>query len=111
MASLAAQIIDQRINGIVERHADAFATELGLGAGDDPRRRSAAFTFLAARTVLDLTDDEALDCIVDGGDDFGVDALSFGEPEGGAVPVVLIQSKYRRRLDGPPLSRRTASPG
>ena len=100
MASLAAQIIDQRINGIVERHADAFAAELGLGAGDDPRRRSAAFTFLAARTVLDLTDDEALDCIVDGGDDFGVDALSFGEPEGGAIPVVLIQSKYRRRLDG-----------
>ena len=101
MASLAAQIIDQRLNGIVEGHADAFTAELGLGAGDEPRRRSAAFTFLVAKTVLDLTDDdEALDCIVDGGNDFGVDALSFGEPEGGAIPVVLIQSKYRRRLDG-----------
>ena len=99
MASLAAQIIDQRINGIVERQADSFAAELGLGA-DLQRRRSAAFTFLVARTVLDLTDDEALDCIVDGGNDFGVDALSFGEPEGGAISVVLIQSKYRRRLDG-----------
>ena len=59
MASLAAQIIDQRISGIVERQADSFSAELGLGA-DEQRRRSAAFTFLVARTVYDLTDDEAL---------------------------------------------------
>ena len=48
MASLAAQIIDQRINGIVERQADSFVAELGLGA--DEQRRSAAFTFLVARS-------------------------------------------------------------
>ena len=106
MASLAAQIIDQRINGIVERQADSFATELGLGA-DEHRRRSAAFTFLVARTVLleltngDLTDDEVLDGIVDGSSDFGVDALFFSdEPDNGAIPIVLIQGKYRRNLDG-----------
>ena len=39
MASLAAQIIDQRISGIVERQADSFSAELGLGA-DEQRRRS-----------------------------------------------------------------------
>ena len=106
MASLAAQIIDQRINGIVERQADSFATELGLGA-DEHRRRSAAFTFLVARTVLleltngDLTDDEVLDGIVDGSSDLGVDALFFSdEPDNGAIPIVLIQGKYRRNLDG-----------
>ena len=106
MASLAAQIIDQRISGIVERQADAFAAELGLGA-DEQRRRSAAFTFLVARTVLldltngDLTDDDVFDGIVDGGNDFGVDALYFSdEPDDGAIPIVLIQSKYRRNLDG-----------
>ena len=106
MASLAAQIIDQRINGIVERQADSFAAELGLGA-DERRRRSAAFTFLVARTVLlelangDLTDDEVLDGIVDGSSDFGVDALFFSdEPDNGAIPIVLIQGKYRRNLDG-----------
>ena len=106
MASLAAQIIDQRINGIVERQADSFAAELGLGA-DEQRRRSAAFTFLVARTVLleltngDLTDDEVLDGIVDGSSDFGVDALFFSdEPDNGAIPIVLIQGKYRRNLDG-----------
>ena len=106
MASLAAQIIDQRINGIVERQADSFAAELGLGA-DEQRRRSAAFTFLVARTVLleltngDLTDDEVLDGIVDGSSDFGVDAFFFSdEPDNGAIPIVLIQGKYRRNLDG-----------
>ena len=106
MASLAAQIIDQRINGIVERQADSFAAELGLGA-DEQRRRSAAFTFLVAKTVLleltngDLTDDEVLDGIVDGSSDFGVDALFFSdEPDNGAIPIVLIQGKYRRNLDG-----------
>ena len=107
MASLAAQIIDQRINGIVERQADSFAAELGLGADAQEQRRSTAFTFLVARTVLvdltngDLTDDDVLDGIVDGGNDFGVDALYFSdEPDDGAIPVVLIQSKYRRNLDG-----------
>ena len=107
MASLAAQIIDQRINGIVERQADSFAAELGLSADAQEQRRSAAFTFLVARTVLlemtngDLTDDEVLDGIVDGGNDFGVDALYFSdEPDDGAIPIVLIQSKYRRNLDG-----------
>ena len=99
MASLAAQIIDQRISGIVERQADAFAAELGLGA-DEQRRRSAAFTFLVARTVFDLTDDEALGSVVDGGNDFGVDALLYEEPDDGAISIVLIQSKYRRNLDG-----------
>ena len=107
MASLAAQIIDQRINGIVERQADSFAAELGLGADAQEQRRSTAFTFLVARTVLlemingDPTDDDVLDGIVDGGNDFGVDALYFSdEPDDGAIPIVLIQSKYRRNLDG-----------
>ena len=95
MASLAAQIIDQRINGIVERQADSFAAELGLGADAQEQRRSAAFTFLVARTMLlemtngDLTDDDVLDGIVDGGNDIGVDALYFSdESDDGAIPIV-----------------------
>ena len=99
MASLAAQIIDQRISGIVRSRADSFAEELGLGA-DEPRRRSVAFTFLVAQTLYDLDDDEALGSVVDGGNDFGVDALIHGEPDEDVIHIALIQCKYRQSLDG-----------
>ena len=99
MASLAAQIIDQRINGIVRDQANSFAEELGLGA-DEPRRRSAAFTFLVAQILYDLDNDEALGSLVDGGNDFGVDALIHDEPDGGMIHIALIQCKYRQSLDG-----------
>ena len=99
MTSLAAQIIDQQVSGIVERHADLLAGELRLG-NDEQKMRSAAFVLLAARTAFDLTDREAFDGIVDGADDFGVDALYFGPPENGELPIVLMQGKYRSDLRG-----------
>ena len=57
--TLAAQIIDQQVSGIVERHSDAFAGELRLGR-DRHRRRAVAFLFLVARTAFDLADEDAL---------------------------------------------------
>ena len=99
MKSLAAQIIDQQVSGIVEKHADLLAGELRLGS-DGHKLRSAAFVFLLARTAFDLADREAFDGIVDGANDFGVDALYFDSPDGGELPVVLIQGKYRTSLSG-----------
>ena len=118
MASLAAQIIDQRINRY--RRKTARCLRRGTGAGRRAQRqRSAAFTFLVARTVLldltngDLTDDDVLDGIVDGSNDFGVDALYFfrrarrrrdpHRPHPEQVP--------QKSPTAPPLFRRTASPG
>lgn len=72
--SLAAQIIDQQVAGVVDRYPDVFVNELWLGT-DLQKKRSAAFLFLVAKTAFDLTDEEAFDGIVDGGNDFGVDAL------------------------------------
>ena len=72
-------------------------------SGGDPRhsRSWSARTVLLELTNGDLTDDEVLDGIVDGSSDFGVDALFFSdEPDNGAIPIVLIQGKYRRNLDG-----------
>ena len=60
MTSLAAQIIDQQMSGIVERHVDLLAGELRLG-NDEQKMRSAAFVFLVARTAFDLTDREAFE--------------------------------------------------
>ena len=97
--SLATQIIDQQVSGIVQKHSDAFINELRLGT-DEQRKRSIAFLFLVAKTAFDLTEDEALDGIVDGGDDFGVDALYFESPDDGELHITLIQGKYKKNLDG-----------
>ena len=97
--TLATQIIDQQVSGIIEKHADAFEDELWPGA-DTQRRRSIAFLFLVAKTAFDLADDEAVDGIVDGGDDFGIDALYFDSPEDTELSITLIQGKYRSSLRG-----------
>ena len=96
--SLAAQIIDQQISGIAARQEDAFSNELRLG-NDVARRRSTAFLFLVAKTVFELSDEETLDAIMDGGERFGVDVLYFEPPEQGELKIGLIQGKYTDRLD------------
>ena len=97
--SLATQIIDQQVSGIVGGQEDAFTNDLRLGQ-DEGKRRGIAFLFLVARTMFDLTDDETLDGIVDGGDDYGIDALYFVPPDQGEIKIALIQGKYRANLDG-----------
>ena len=97
--SLATQIIDQQVSGIIEKHAEAFTNELRLGT-DAQKKRSAAFLFLVAKTVFDLTDEETFDGIVDGGNDFGVDALYFEPPNAGEIRIILIQGKYKTDLSG-----------
>ena len=97
--SLSAQIIDQRVSGIVQEQSDALDNELRVG-GDEHRRRSVSFVFLVAKTAFDLTDEQALDGIVDGGNDFGVDALYCDPPEDGEVHINLVQGKYRKELRG-----------
>ena len=99
MTSLAAQIIDQQVSGLVERHADAFAAELRPGR-DEHRKRAIAFLFLVATTAFDLNDEDALDGVVDGGDDFGIDALYFEPPDDGELPVTVVQGKYKQDLGG-----------
>ena len=96
---LAEQIIDQQVTGILDRHSDVFAGELGLGA-DEAARRSVAFLFLVARTAFDLTDEQTIDGIVEGSNDFGIDALYFEPPDDGELHVTLLQGKYKSDLGG-----------
>jgi len=97
--SLATQIIDQQVSGIVEQYADVLAEELRLRA-DEHKKRSAAFLFLVAKTAFGLSDEEAFDGIVDGGNDFGVDALYFAQPVDGELPITVMQGKYKTDLSG-----------
>lgn len=94
-----AAIIDQRVSSLVEELRDRARDELGT-SNDGPKLKSLAFTFLALRTLLDLDFDEAFDCLVEGGNDFGVDAIHVTEEFDGEFSVTLLQSKYTKRLDG-----------
>jgi hypothetical protein len=97
--SLATQIIDQRVVGLVSEKAQFLEVDLKTG-NDEPKRRSAAFTYLVAKTVLGLTDDDVEDGVVDGGNDFGVDALYFDPPADGEIQITVIQAKYKAKLEG-----------
>lgn len=92
-------IIDQRVGKLAEDFASDFDSRLNI-RNDSVKQRSAAFVFLVAKTVLDLPDEEVLDCLTEGGNDFGVDALHVGDVEDGGFVVSLFQGKYKQDLSG-----------
>lgn len=69
---------------------------------DGDRKKSAAFVILCLSTVLGLSPDEAGEWLTEGGGDFGVDALYFGDVIDGEFLVTLVQAKYSRDLDKNP---------
>lgn len=90
---IAKQIIDQRINKIVEDNPDFFAKD------DLERRRSKAFLLLGVAAYLEIDISEAEQFITDGGNDGGFDAAYIVEAQDYQLNVVLFQSKYTRNLE------------
>lgn len=95
---LNANIIDARVSAIMGELRERARSELGVG--DDGRLRSVAFLHLCVKTMLDFDDEQAFDCIVEGGQDFGLDAIHASEERDGEFTVTLFQSKYKTRLEG-----------
>lgn len=51
--------------------------------------------------MLELSDDDAFNCLTEGGDDFGVDAIHISDEHDGEFTVSLFQGKYKwKNLDG-----------
>ncbi len=92
-------VIDSRIRQLALDLAAEFESRLGIGSKDETKARSVAFVFLAVKTLLDLPDHEALDCLTEGGGDFGVDAVHIGDVEDGEFVVTLFQGKYSHNLE------------
>jgi hypothetical protein len=92
-------IIDQRVRKLAEDLAAEFEIRLNI-KNDEIKQRSTAFVFLAVKTVLDLPAEEALDCLTEGGNDFGVDAVHIGDVEDSEFIVTLFQGKYKHDLAG-----------
>lgn len=87
-------IIDQHVRGLAERMLSKMEAEMETTL-DETRARSAAFVLLCVKTLLDLNDDEALDCLTEGGNDFGVDAIDISDVVEGEVTITLFQAKYK----------------
>jgi hypothetical protein len=98
MASISAQIVDQRVTKVVADLREQLILEAGIKS-DEPKLKSAAFVLLVAKTLLSLMDEEVLDCIVDGGNDFGVDAVYFSPVQDNEFNITLIQGKYKQSLE------------
>lgn len=95
-----ASIIDQQVRGLSDRLKPELEEALGKKLTDIDRR-SAAFVLLCVKTLLDMTDEEALDTITEGGNDFGVDAIDLTDVSEGEFTVTLFQAKYKHEnLDG-----------
>jgi hypothetical protein len=96
-----AGIIDQQVRGLAQRLRAELADALGTPNLDDTLARSAAFVVLCAKVMLELSDDEAVDALTEGGNDFGVDAIEFGDVSDGEFAVTLFQGKYHHEnLEG-----------
>jgi hypothetical protein len=94
-------IIDQQARGLAQRLRAELAEALDRPSLDDIAARSAAFLVLCAKVMLGLSDDEALDTLTEGGNDFGVDAVELGDVSDGEFTVTLFQSKYHHEnLEG-----------
>lgn len=90
-----ASIIDQQLSGLLEKHSD------WLPAGDANKQRSAAFVLLCMANCLDISLEDAVELLTEGGNDAGVDGLHIGEVEDGEFLVTVFQGKYKiKNLDG-----------
>lgn len=92
-----ASIIDQRLDAVATSIKEHAAETLNI---KDNRLKSLAFVFLCVKTLLDLEEEEAFDCLTEGGGDFGVDAMHISEEYDGEFTVSLFQAKYQHNLKG-----------
>ncbi len=92
-----ASIIDQRLTSVIDQIQQQAADELHIT--DRGKLKSLAFVYLCVKTMLDLDNEEAFDCLTEGGGDFGVDAMHLSEEIDGEFLVTLFQGKYHQNLE------------
>jgi hypothetical protein len=93
-----ASIIDQRLGSVAEAIREQADDELHISEAG--KLKSLAFVYLCVKTILDLDDDSAFDCLTEGAGDFGVDAMHISEEYDGEFTVSLFQAKYKNNLEG-----------
>jgi hypothetical protein len=65
---------------------------------DENKRLSKAFTVLCVKATLGIDEEEAMEYILDGGGDYGIDALVVSNIINDGFNVKIFQTKYKRIL-------------
>lgn len=91
-------IVDQRVNKIMEAISETVRETLNIN--DEIRLKSLSFVYLCVQTILELSPEDTLECLTEGGGDFGIDAIHMSEEVDGEFEVTIFQGKYKKSLDG-----------
>jgi len=96
MSQLSKNVIHNQVCRLAEQHYG-----LSSSSSTDERRRalSRSFALLCAIQWLELDENDALDAVVDGTNDRGIDAIWVAEPQGGFFDVHIFQTKYSEDLE------------
>ena len=96
---LSKNIIDKQVNKL----ASEFFSEQYSGNQDNKNKAlSKAYTQLTIKNMLDLDEDEAYECVVDGKNDFAIDGIYFSEPQNEFFDIYIYQIKYSSNLEKDP---------
>lgn len=97
--SFSEQIVDQWVTKYFDDHKAFLEDEVKI-KNDLPKAKSASFVLLCAEALLAIDGEEARKGIVEGGNDFGVDAIFITDVTESDFKVTLFQGKYHQKLDG-----------
>jgi|GEM_PF-994709 len=97
MSDSYAGIVEQWVRRVVDEYGARLSER---GVNTEERRKSNAFCALCVAALLELDEAKAVDCLTDGGEDGGVDAIYVGETVQENFTVWLFQSKYYGSLEG-----------
>lgn len=90
--------LDQQLLGTSQETQDEVCQILNINPNDTDKLKSALFTFICIKDILDLEEETALDCLVDGGGDFGTDAVYIDEENDGGVFRCPYPVKIRQKF-------------
>jgi hypothetical protein len=93
-------IIDQRVKKLAEQYQVDIQQQLNTTKAEPSFLISTAFVLLCIHTVLDISLEEALSCLTEGGNDAGIDGLHCEPPQDGEFIVTIFQGKYKQKLEG-----------
>lgn len=94
-------ILDQQLRGLAQRQKARIEDALDKPIRDEIHLNSIAFVVLCAKVMLDLSEEDAIETLIEGTNDFGVDAIEVGDLHDGEFVVTLIQGKYEhKKLEG-----------